>query len=1310
MIARRLTLAVLVSVSVFACVLVASAGAATAAPLFGPLGHEAGQIYLSQGMAIDHATGDVYVSDIGNERIDKFDGSGKFVLAWGWGVANGAQELQTCTTSCQAGHEGTGAGELCLNSGVAVDNDPLSGSYGDVYVTSFCGNEVEKFDPSGKFLLAFGGHVNETTGGNVCLAGEACKSGTQGTANGEFEWEYDRSYIAVGSGGAVYVGDKARVQIFDPSGAWKENISLSGLSSTGKVTALAVDSTGDVYVADSEASGVREFEPGGVEKSAQLDEGSTSVQAIALDASGNLFVADTGGGAHFLKYDPSGKELESFGSRTLTLAFGAFSGMVYDEASEELYVYGTDGVTEEPGLWGVFGLTVPPPGPLVEPGESATPGLRGTASLEATVNPEGNETTYRYEYVDQANFQASGYASASSTPTLSVGSSFGDQLASVHLTGLVPGGTYHYRIVATSSKGTATGPDQSFTTIPPALIDGPWAANVASTSATLAARINPLGASTEYRLEWGTSTSYGHTHTGNVGEGMDYVVVNYHPQGLEAGTTYHYRVVTTSEVGTIEGTDHTFTTQHAGGQELSLLDGRAWELVSPSNKNGALIEDYGGVPVQAASDGSGISYGASEAIGENPEGKTFLSQILSTRGPDGWKSQDISLPHSLAKEEELSLYGYEYQLFSPDLSLAAIWQQATAASPLAPEAADGKLYLRDDTDGSFLPLFTTANIPPGTNLHEEVGEGATKVEFATATPDLSHVIFASRLVLTSEAIEGSRESPDGTIPQQMNLYEWSAGRFQPINVLPGEITTEKTVPGANIGGSTVYGNIPRAVSSDGRWVVWTLGEPYYGEPSSLYVRDMVEKRTVQIGGDDARVLAMSSDGSKIFFLEGSTESGFRHIFQGGELYEFDTATGVQTALTSDHGPGESSAGVKEGLLGTSEDGSWVYFMANGVLGDGAERGATTGNCMLIGHKSGGEGSCNLYVWHDGTTKYITRLSSEDEFDWYYEAFGGAQQLGPVRSRVSPDGRYLTFMSNGSLTGYDNSDANSGEPDEEVYMYDAVTDRLVCASCDPTGARPVGISGSTHILMEDRTGPGSLQGHWLAGVTPTSQENLHFKSFHQPRYLSDTGRLFFDSPDALVPQDTNGLMDAYEYEPAGVGSCTAVSITFSERSGGCVSLVSSGTSSQESAFYDASENGDDAFFLTASRLSAADYDTSLDVYDAHVCSTAVPCVAVPVSPPPCTSGDSCKAAPSPQPDIFGPPPSATFNGAGNVVASPVGSVVKPKSLTRAQKLALALKACRREGARRRAVCERQVRKRYAVKRSRKANAKKKGGRR
>lgn len=319
------------------------------------------------------------------------------------------------------------------------------------------------------------------------------------------------------------------------------------------------------------------------------------------------------------------------------------------------------------------------------------------------------------------------------------------------------------------------------------------------------------------------------------------------------------------------------------------------------------------------------------------------------------------------------------------------------------------------------------------------------------------------------------------------------------------------------------------------------------------------------------------------------------------------------------------------------------------------------------------------------------------------------------------------MSRKSLTGYHNRDAVSGEPDEEVYLYDAGDGRLACASCDPTGARPTGrqygedgdYGGNGILGGGDRVWPPTT---WLAANIPawTPYTGGSYVSgaiaLYQSRYLSDSGRLFFDSGDALVPQDVNGTWDVYEYEPEGAGSCNPASVSGTvvyrpERKtasgevepAGCVGLISSGHSAEQSAFMDASESGDDVFFLTSSQLVPQDVDTYPDVYDAHVCSTAVPCLSAAVSPPPCDTADSCKAEPLQQPLVFGPPSSETFSGAGNIVSlvpAPTPEVT-PKALTQAQERARALRACReryksrrRRGAR--DACERAARKRYGVK--------------
>jgi hypothetical protein len=208
--ARRPVLSVLALLCVLACALVGGVGVAGAVTQFGSFGEGAGQLQGSDGVAVDQASGDVYFADPSNRRIDEFEASGSFVSAWGRGVLNGAKELQTCTTSCErgseAGTEARGPGELPEGGlGIAVDNDPSSSSYQDVYVWDRGDHYVEKYDSTGKFLLEF--KIKESSVSNR------------------------GPIIAVGPDGRVYVGAKAEVQVFEPSGVLSETISLAGLSS-----------------------------------------------------------------------------------------------------------------------------------------------------------------------------------------------------------------------------------------------------------------------------------------------------------------------------------------------------------------------------------------------------------------------------------------------------------------------------------------------------------------------------------------------------------------------------------------------------------------------------------------------------------------------------------------------------------------------------------------------------------------------------------------------------------------------------------------------------------------------------------------------------------------------------------------------------------------------------------------------------------------------------------------------------------------------------------------------------------------------
>src|ERR1700685_3423228 len=108
---------------------------------FGGPGSGPGELEGPEGVAVNDATGNVYVADTGNDRIDEFEPDGAFVRAWGWGVAGG-RKFETCTTECQKGLSGSAPGEFVSPAFIAVDN---SGSAGDVYVSDSSDNIGSEF-------------------------------------------------------------------------------------------------------------------------------------------------------------------------------------------------------------------------------------------------------------------------------------------------------------------------------------------------------------------------------------------------------------------------------------------------------------------------------------------------------------------------------------------------------------------------------------------------------------------------------------------------------------------------------------------------------------------------------------------------------------------------------------------------------------------------------------------------------------------------------------------------------------------------------------------------------------------------------------------------------------------------------------------------------------------------------------------------------------------------------------------------------------------------------------------------------------
>jgi hypothetical protein len=575
-------------------------------------------------------------------------------------------------------------------------------------------------------------------------------------------------------------------------------------------------------------------------------------------------------------------------------------------------------------------------------------------------------------------------------------------------------------------------------------------------------------------------------------------------------------------------------------------------------------------------------------------------------------------------------------------------------------------------------------------------------------------VLKSTVALTSEPITGQ------------GLYEWAGhgAPLQLVSVFPAgeEATSELRLGGL---GEQNGGVMRNAISSqgpdEGRRVIWTGLE---GEESRLYLRDTSTHETVRLDKaqgvpqpEESKAVfdTASADGKKIFFTDPqplTPDSTVGEVEEEGEgdLYLCEVVEeGGKSAcklkdLTAEVKTPAENAAV-QGVLGASDDGSYVYFVANGVLATDAGRG----QCEVrepAELQQETEGllpveSCNLYVRHfNGTVweppKFLAALTTQDEHDWH-AIVKGQGSLAAMTTRVSPNGLYLSFMSNRSLTGYNNVDAKEENvQDEEVFLFSYGSDQVICASCNPQRneksepVRPHGVldqvdSGEGLGLVIDR--PENWKGRWVAANIPGWTARGKETAVYQPRYLSDSGRLFFNSVDGLIPADKNGKADVYEYEPAGEGTCTS--------SAGCISLISSGTSEQESAFLDASLGGSNAFFLTSAKLSTQDVDTGFDVYDARVCTGSSPCLTPSEERARCTSEEGCRGSGSTVPALPGAPPTSlpSSGNAGKLVV--LSNTARGKSkLTRAQLLARELKKCKKlKAKKKRHACERRARKKY-----------------
>jgi hypothetical protein len=698
--------------------------------------------------------------------------------------------------------------------------------------------------------------------------------------------------------------------------------------------------------------------------------------------------------------------------------------------------------------------------------------------------------------------------------------------------------------------------------------------------------------------------------------------------------------------------------------ELGLADCRAYEMVSPLAKGDNSVIDHRG---RAAASGEAVSYFSAGSFAE-PKAALLSSPYLSRREAGGWSTRNISPPFTDYRGAATTIVApFEEQLFTSDLSRGIVESPFT---PLVSGQPIGyiNLYVANTETGAYEAVTTVTpekEYKPFTesfiSLNAPEGDGGSS--------DLSHIVFQQLASLCC-----------GASPHQLHVYEWAEGSLRQVDVTPqgGQFAGPANVGAA--GQPSRDGNPWRAVSSDGSRVVFTGGENLPGvDPSwgQVYVREnpMSPVEGCGVAGDACTVEVSASqrtngrgepepdpnagkqpvawyrdasaDGSRVFFtsrVELTNDANTGPEDNAANLYEYNVESGVLTDLTVDTNPEDIDGAGVLGLVTAGEDGSYVYFVAEGKLaGEANSEG-----------KEAVSGQPNLYLSHANKVTFIATLSSVgnnsgepvgDETDWTGREISQADDYGPGAhtARVTPDGTRLAFESELSLTKYDNEAAGPGECENErcreVYLYDATTGKLICASCGPqSDERPVG---------------------------PAELKREVFSFDYLRRNLSDNGRrLFFETKNPLVPYDSNGRLDVYEWEQVGEGSCTIASASYAASEEGCTFPVSDVTGALESHFLDASANGDDVFIATADRLVPSDTDDREDVYDVRV-GGGFPVASV---PPVCEEVDSCRSPASAQPSgLFGSPASQAFSGPGNPVAPVTAPVVTaPKQRAKSAK--------------------------------------------